>query len=330
MPRQSSPVSYGGQAVIEGVMFGGKHVNVTAVRRKNQEITFYEVPKQTKSWVRNLRKIPFLRGIVSLIDSSAQGTKHLNYSSDAYADDQLSPEERAQQKADEQSKMSLTMILGVAVVGVLSFIVGKILLTLVPVFIEDFLFHSAFESRVLHTLIEGIIKIILLLVYLWAISQTPIIKRLFQYHGAEHKVISAYEAGEELTVENVQKYTRLHYRCGSSFIVLTVIIGVIIYSFVPYHNLWERVYERILLLPVVIGVSFEFLKLTNAMRDIPVLRFLGYPGLWLQLLTTKEPMDDQVEVSIASFKRMMELDEQLEHSSVIESLSSASFDPVKG
>src|SRR5690606_10102685 len=127
-----------------------------------------------------------------------------------------------------------------------------------------------------------LIKILFLLAYLYAISFTPLIKRLFQYHGAEHKVISCYEAGEELTVQNVQRFTRLHYRCGSSFIVLSVIVGVILYSMpiFEWNSLWERIYIRILLLPVVLGVSYEVLRLTNALRDVPVLKVLGYPGLW--------------------------------------------------
>ncbi|MGG0823029.1 DUF1385 domain-containing protein [Paenibacillus turicensis] len=319
---------------MEGVMFGGKHVNVTAVRRKSGEITFLEVPKNDKPWVQKLRKIPLIRGIVSIIDSSAKGSKHLNYSAEAMAEDETTPEEFAKQKEKEDSKLSLTMIVGVAIVGILSFIMGKIIFTLVPAVLEQYLFQHAFQGYVLHTLVEGIIKIFLLLIYLWAISQTPVVKRLFQYHGAEHKVISAYEAGEELTPANVQKYSRLHYRCGSSFIILTVIVGVIIYSLFTWDNVWERMYIRLLLLPVVIGVSFELLRFTNSVRDIPVLRFLGYPGLWLQLLTTKEPNDEQVEVSIASFNRMREVDEMIEKGLVGQrassSLEHSSLDPVKG
>lgn len=331
MSQQQKPANYGGQAVIEGVMFGGKHVNVTAVRRNTGDITFLEVPKQTKPWVKSLQKIPLIRGIVSIVDASAKGSKHLNYSAEALADDETDPEERAKQKEKEESSFSLAMIVGVAVAGVISFIVGKVALTVIPALIEQFLFRGLSVNTFVHTLIEGVIKIILLLSYLWLLSQTPVIKRLFQYHGAEHKVISAFEAGEELTVSNVQKYTRLHYRCGSSFIILSVIVGVIVYSFFQWDSVWERVYLRLLLLPLVIGLSYEVLRMTNAVRDIPVLRFLGYPGLWLQLLTTKEPNDEQVEVSIASFNRMRELDEQLEkgilHASVSES---SGLDPVKG
>ncbi len=330
---QETP-SYGGQAVIEGVMFGGKHINVTAVRRKNQEFTFLEGPKRDKSWVTKLRKIPLLRGLVSIIDASAKGSKHLNYSAESYAEDELEPEDLEKEKSKPKKKdegWSLGMIFGVAVMGILSFLFGKLVFTLVPVFVEDFLFKNVFDNYVLHNLIEGGIKMILLLVYLWAISQTPVIKRLFQYHGAEHKVISAFEAGEELTVQNVQKYSRLHYRCGSSFMMLTIILGVIIYSVVPWDNLWERVIQRIILLPVVIGVSFEVLKGTNAVRDVPGLKYLGYPGLWLQLLTTKEPKDDQVEVSIASFNRMRELDAAIEARGYTEaSVSSGILDPAKG
>ncbi|WP_018751525.1 DUF1385 domain-containing protein [Paenibacillus sanguinis] len=332
MPEQTAPVIYGGQAVIEGVMFGGKHVNVTAVRRKSGEITFLEVPKQDKQWVKKLRKIPLLRGLVSIIDSSAKGSKHLNYSAEAMADDEMEPEERAKQKEKDESGFSLTMLVGVAIAGVISFIVGKLIFTLVPALLEQYLFQYAFSSQTMHTLIEGVIKIVLLLVYLWLMSQTPMIKRLFQYHGAEHKVISAYEAGEELTPANVQKYSRLHYRCGSSFIILTVIVGVIIYSLpiFSWDNVWERMYIRVLLLPLVIGLSYELLRLTNAVREVPVLRFLGYPGLWLQLLTTKEPSDEQVEVSIASFNRMQEMDARLEQAGVAEATVNAAWDPLKG
>lgn len=306
MSNQSNAI-YGGQAVIEGVMFAGKHVHVTAVRRKNQEIAFLEVPKKPNPFLTALKKIPFVRGIVGIIESSAKGTQHLTFSAEAYAEDESSPEETDKPKKE---RWNLTMILGVALVGILSFVVGKIIFTLVPTVLEGLIFGQAFENKILHNLLEGVIKIIFLLAYLWFISQTPLIKRLFQYHGAEHKVISAFEAGSELTVDKVQKFTRLHYRCGSSFIIFTVIVGVIIYSFFQWDTLGERIVQRLILLPVVLGVSYEVLKWTNALRDIPVLKWLGLPGLWLQLLTTKEPNDDQVAVSIASFNRMRELDRQ--------------------
>ncbi|GAA3405505.1 DUF1385 domain-containing protein [Paenibacillus hodogayensis] len=310
MPQNQKAV-YGGQAVMEGVMFAGKTVNVTAVRRKNQEIEFFEVPRKEIAWVNNLKKIPLLRGIVAIIESSAKGAQHLNFSAEKYAEDEGGTETEEPAGKKSGSSGGLTMILGVAVVGVLSFLFGKFVFTLVPAFLEQLLFQKAFENQIGHNLLEGVIKIVLLLGYIYFISLTPLIKRLFQYHGAEHKVISAYEAGKELTVANVQKFNTLHYRCGSSFIVFTVIVGVIVYSFFEYDSLWERLLLRVLLLPLVIGLSYEVLRLTNSVRETPVLRFLGYPGLWLQKLTTKEPDDTQVEVSIASFERMLEIEREL-------------------
>jgi uncharacterized protein YqhQ len=309
MSDQPTAAIYGGQAVIEGVMFAGKHVHVTAVRRKDQQITFYEVPKKPSNFLQKLKKIPFVRGIVGIVESAAKGSQHLTYSAEAYAEDESGPEEAAKPKQKE--RWNLTMVLGVALVGVLSFVVGKLIFTLVPAFVESLIFGQVFQNKILHNLLEGAIKIVFLLCYLWIISQTPLIKRLFQYHGAEHKVISAFEAGSDLTVADVQKHSRLHYRCGSSFIIFTVLVGIVIYSFFTWDTLGERIVQRILLLPVVLGVSYEVLRWTNAMRDIPVLKWLGAPGLWLQLLTTKEPNDDQVAVSIASFNRMRELDRQV-------------------
>lgn len=299
------PVAYGGQAVLEGVMFTGKTVTVTAIRRLDQSIEYFHEEKKQRPILRPLKKTPFLRGVVALIEAAATGSKHLNFSSERY---DVHPEEEDSAKSEEKSGWNLSMILGVAVVGVLSFIFGKLIFTIAPAILADVLFKKWVTHNIWQNLIEGGIKILLLLAYLLAIAQTPMIKRLFQYHGAEHKVINAYEAGDELTVENVQKASTLHYRCGSSYIIFTVIVGVVVYSFFHYDTLWERVFQRIALLPIVIGVSYEALHLTNRWRDTPILRYLGYPGLLLQKLTTKQPDDKQVEIAIASFQKMLELD----------------------
>ncbi|MBP1962114.1 DUF1385 domain-containing protein [Paenibacillus aceris] len=303
---------YGGQAVIEGVMFAGRNVHVTAVRKKDGSLDFLEVPKKDIPWVQTLKKIPFVRGIVGIIESSAKGAQHLNFSAESFAEQEGEKDNAVTQQDEKPGFFSnISMILGVAVVGVISFLFGKFVFTLVPAVIEQFLFQNVFSNQILHNLIEGVIKIILLVGYIYFISLTPMIRRLFQYHGAEHKVISAYEAGVQLTVSNVQKFNTLHYRCGSSFIVFTVLIGVVIYSFLHYDGYVERILQRLVLLPVVIGVSYEVLRFTNSLREVPLLRYLGYPGLWLQLLTTKEPEDSQVEVSIASFNRMREAEKRI-------------------
>jgi uncharacterized protein YqhQ len=304
MSKQNKP-AYGGQAVVEGVMFGGKHHYVTAIRRKNKEIEYYRLPRKSSSMMTSLKKIPFIRGIAAIIEASANGTKHLNFSTDRYDLDPAEDDTLNQPKKESK----LTMILGVAAIGVLSFLFGKFIFTLVPLFLAE-LTRPVFSTDIAQILIEGLFKLILLLVYIYAISFTPLIKRVFQYHGAEHKVINCYENALPLTVENVQKQTRLHYRCGSSFLLFTVIVGVFVYMLVPTEPLYVRVLNRLALIPVVIGISFEVLQFTNKLRDVPVLKWLGYPGLSLQLLTTKEPANDQVEVAIASFNELLRMEKE--------------------
>lgn len=309
MPKNPTPL-YGGQAVVEGVMFGGKKISVSAIRRKDQTIEYLEIPTYENRVIKKLKKIPFLRGIVALIMSAANGSKHLNFSTERY---DIDPNEDEEQLNNENNVSKVTMVLGVAVVGVLSLLFGKALFTALPAFLAEFFFGRLVPNHFFNTLIEGGIKIILLFIYILAIAKAPFIKRLFQYHGAEHKVINAYEAGVELTVDNVKKYSRFHYRCGSSFTIFSVFVGIIVYSLFnefinPYESIMERVLQRLALIPVVIGFAYEVLKLTNSVRDNKYLKWLGYPGIWLQLLTTKEPDESQIEVSILSFNRMRELD----------------------
>ncbi|MFE6167490.1 DUF1385 domain-containing protein [Viridibacillus arvi] len=283
-------------------MMGGKEHTVSAIRRNDDSIEYFYVKKEKKPALQRLKKIPFIRGIVAIIESAANGSKHLQFAGDRY---DVNPGEEVEESAEEGSK--LQMILGVAAIGVLSFLFGKFIFTLIPVFLAQ-LFHTWFPGKVAQILLESGFKLVLLLSYIYFVSLTPLIKRVFQYHGSEHKVINCYENGLPLTVENVQAQSRLHYRCGSSFMLFTVIVGMFIYFLVPTDPFWLRIVDRILLIPVVLGVAFEVLQWTNACRNIPVLRYLGYPGLWLQLLTTKEPKDDQVEVAIASFNKLLEIE----------------------
>ncbi|MGC4376521.1 DUF1385 domain-containing protein [Fictibacillus sp. Mic-4] len=304
MTKDKTP-AYGGQAVVEGVMFAGKHTYVTAIRRNDNTIEFFEVIKKENIWLKRLKKVPIIRGIAAIIEASANGTKHLNFAAERFG---VNPGEEVE-KPRETSKA--TFFLSLAVIGVLSFLFGKFIFTLVPVFLAA-AFKPVISGHIGQNLLEGLFKILFLLSYIYFVSLTPTIKRVFQYHGAEHKVINTFENGLDLTVANVQSQSRLHYRCGSSFILFTVVVGVIIYLFVPTDPLWLRVLYRILLIPVVLGISFEVLQITNKLREMPVLKFLGYPGLWLQLLTTKEPMDDQVEVAILSFQEMLKRDGEYE------------------
>ncbi|HET7627512.1 MAG TPA: DUF1385 domain-containing protein [Bacillales bacterium] len=297
--------AYGGQAVVEGVMFGGKHTTVTAIRRKDDSIEYFEVPKPAGNRLAKWKKIPFVRGIAAIIEASAVGTKHLNFSSERY---DVDPED---DDAIDASPSKLTLILGVAVVGVLSFLFAKFVFVIVPALLAE-AFRPIFPGHIMQNIIEGVFKFALLLGYIYFISLTPLMKRVFQYHGAEHKVINTYENGQALTVDNVKKHSRLHYRCGSSFILFTAIISIMLYFFVPTEPLWQRLLSRVVLIPVVLGIAFEVLQWTNKFRDHPLLKYLGYPGLWLQLLTTKEPDPHQVEVAIASFEEMRRREQALD------------------
>lgn len=296
---------YGGQALVEGVMMGGGKHTVSAIRRNDGSIDYYYAERKQNPMLQKLKKIPFFRGIVAIIESAANGSKHLQFSSDRY--DVNPGDEQALIAQEKEQTNKLQMWLGVAAIGVFSFLFGKFVFTLVPVFIAQ-AFHSVLPGHTAQVLLESFFKLLLLLSYIYLVSLTPLIKRTFQYHGSEHKVINCYENNLPLTVENVQQQSRLHYRCGSSFILFTVFVGMVIYFFVPSDPFWLRIVNRILLIPVVLGVSFEVLQATNACRNIPVLRFLGYPGLWLQLLTTKEPTNEQVEIAIASFTKLREVE----------------------
>ncbi|WP_193363909.1 DUF1385 domain-containing protein [Geobacillus vulcani] len=302
---------YGGQAVVEGVMFAGKTHSVTAIRRHDGTIDYFTLPRRSHPTLAVLKKIPFVRGIVAIMEASANGAKHLQFASEQY---EASSDEK---QATEESRSKFGLILGAAVIGVLSFLFAKTIFTLVPALAADAL-KPFVPGKMGQILLEGAFKLALLLGYIYFISLTPLVRRVFQYHGAEHKVINAFEAGWPLTVEHVQRASRLHYRCGSSFILFTVMISLFLYLFVPTDPLWLRIANRLALIPVVLGVSFEVLQFTNKLRDIPLLSWLGYPGLWLQRLTTKEPDDDQVEVAIASFQRLLDLEAEAERKQAVQ------------
>ncbi|WP_141604275.1 DUF1385 domain-containing protein [Terrilactibacillus laevilacticus] len=290
-------IGYGGQAVIEGVMMGGKYTTVTAVRRQDRTIDFFECQKKNVPFLNKLKKIPVLRGIVAILESSSLGTKHLNFSSEAF-------EQKNEVPRSEEKKKSFGFVLGIAVLGILSFLFAKFVFTLVPAFLASF-FSPIVTHHTGQILLEGFFKITLLLGYIYFVSLTPMMKRVFQYHGAEHKVINAFENNLPLSVENVKNASRLHYRCGSSFILFSAFISVALYFFVPTDPLWLRLLSRIALIPLDLGIAYEILRLTNRVRGIHFLKWLGYPGLWLQLLTTKEPDTDQIEVAIQAFEEML-------------------------
>lgn len=297
---------YGGQAVPEGVMFQSKTHMSTAIRRTNGEIDYFDMPRPDKPLLAKLKKIPLLRGNVAILEASVFGMKHMDFAADRY---DRNPAEDYKIAEEKNSQNTAKVVLSTVIIGILTFLIGKFVLTLVPVFVAE-VFSGMITGKFGQVALETLIKLIILLGYIYMLSLTPMVKRLFQYHGAEHKVINCFEEDKPLTVENVQAQSRLHYRCGSSFILFTVLVGFIVYMFVPVDPLYVRVINRILLIPVVLGLSFEVLQLTNKLREVPVLKYLGLPGLWLQYLTTKQPENDQVEVAIHSFNHLLGSDKK--------------------
>ncbi len=287
----SDKVTYGGQAVIEGVMMRGRHNVAIAVRKPDNDIIVEERP--VNSIVKKLPflKLPFFRGTVMLFESLIIGIQALTFSASQAAEDE----------EEQLSPWEMTLTVGVAVIlGILLFIVT-------PTSAARLLY--SLESVVLINFLEGLLRIGIFLVYVLAISRMKDIQRVFQYHGAEHKVISTYEANEKLTVENARKYSQLHPRCGTSFLLIVMVIMVFIFSFLGKQDLLMRIVSRILLLPVVAGVSYEVLKLSGKYCNSPLMKIIITPGLWLQKLTTREPDDSQLEVAIASLKSVLAREE---------------------
>ena len=277
----------GGQAVIEGVMMKNQKEYSVAVRKPDGEI---EVTKKACHSLRDKSKIanwPIIRGVVTFVESLSTGMKTLNYSASFY-------EEEEEKEKNSEAKESLLM--GLVMMVAILLAVG--IFVVVPFLISEAL-QRPIPSPQLRGLIEGIIRVALFVAYVKLISLMEDIKRVFMYHGAEHKSINCVENGQELTVENVRKQTTVHKRCGTSFLLIVMFVSILFFMFIVVGNLWLRMALRILLIPVIAGLSYEFIRYAGG-HDNKVINVLSKPGLMLQGLTTKEPTDDMIEVAIAS------------------------------
>ena len=297
--------SIGGQAVIEGVMMKGPSKIATAVRKSNGEIVIDE--REVSSFITKykLNKIPILRGIFAFIDSMVTGVRCLMFSADQVdleeGDTSMEPSKFEKWLEDKLGDKIKDIAIYFAVAVALVFSIG--LFMILPTVIAGF-FGMFIKNRIGLNLIEGLIKICIFLLYIWGVSHMSDIKRVFEYHGAEHKTIAAYEAGAELTAENAKKYSRLHPRCGTSFLLIVMVISILMFSLFSWKNVWIRICYRLLLLPVVAGVSYEIIKLAGKRPD-GIVGLLTKPGLWLQKLTTREPDESQLEVAIAAMKAVI-------------------------
>lgn len=288
--------SIGGQAVIEGVMMKGPEDIAIAVRKPDGEITLKK--EKLKSNRKNISKIPIIRGMYAFVDSMVIGVKALSYSAEFFEEEEVVKEKKKPSKLDDFMEKNMIPI---AVLVSIAFSVG--LFILLPTLVVSFL-GNAVKTPLIMNLVEGIVRIIIFLAYIALISRMKDIARVFEYHGAEHKSIFCYENGEELTVENVRKYKRLHPRCGTSFLFIVMIVSILLFSLFKWPNILVRLVTRIALLPIVAGISYEIIKWAGR-SDSKLVCIVSAPGLWLQKITTREPDDSQIEVAIEALKNVL-------------------------
>ena len=280
--RKSRYSGIGGQAVLEGVMMKNKEKYAVAVRKPDGEIEVEVETYQGLAHGSKIKELPFIRGIFNFLDSLLLGTRALNYSASFYEEED-SKETKFDKAMDKMSGGNGEKLLS-GIVTVISVVI---------------------RNRSLMSIIEGVIRIALFLLYVWGISAMKDIRRLYQYHGAEHKCINCIEKGRPLTVHNVMHSSRLHKRCGTSFIFFVMLVSIVLFFFIQVDNVAEKVIFRILLMPVVAGISYEIIRLAGRTDNI-FIKILSAPGMWIQRMTTKEPDESMAEVAIASVEAVFD------------------------
>ena len=298
MPKTKNIYQVGGQAVIEGVMMRSKHFWSLAVRRPDKTIST-KIFKNSSLTVNNkFLGFMFVRGVVNLIESMALGFRALSYSVNESTEEDI-----------QFSKKEMTIAIIIAII----FAVGVFFVA--PTLIGRS-FSNYFPNTIVYNLMEGLVRIGLFLGYILIVSQLKDIKRIFQYHGAEHKTIQAYEQGEAIKLENVKKHTTVHVRCGTSFLLIVMVVAIVIFALLGRPPLLLRILYRVLLIPVVAGISYELIKLAGKFSKYKIVSILFYPGLLLQKVTTREPDDSQIEVAMSSFTRVIEAEDELKKGKV--------------
>ena len=288
------PKAVGGQAVIEGVMMKGAEDIAIAVRKPDGEIVVKK--EKLKSNRKKISKMPIIRGIFTFVDSLVLGVNALLYSAEF-----VDVEEEEKKKPSKLDEFLEKNIIWISVVISVVFSVG--LFILLPTVLVG-VFKAYTSNTLILNGIEGIVRIAIFLGYILAISGMKDIRRVFEYHGAEHKSIFCYEHGEELTVENVRKYGRLHPRCGTSFLFIVMIVSILLFSLFSWSGLLMRLVIRILLIPIVAGISYEIIKWAGK-SESKLSCIVSAPGMWLQKLTTREPDDKQIEVAVEALKNVL-------------------------
>jgi uncharacterized protein YqhQ len=287
---EKKPFNYGGQAVIEGVMIRGRSAVVTAIRRPGGDIAIDSKPVPTIEKSR-ARRIPFVRGVVVLFEALVLGINSLMYSANVAME-------------EEQEEISNKAIWGMIASGVILVVA---VFFIAPLFLTK-LVNSLLPNSLTFALVEGVIRLAIFIAYLKVIGLMPDIKRVFAYHGAEHKTVNAYEAGVTLEPQAIRDYSRAHVRCGTSFLFFVLVVAIIVFSLVGRKVLWLMVLYRIVLIPVIMGVGYEIIYFGARHTGNWLIKIVLAPGLWLQSLTTGEPDDRQLEVAIAAMNKALETD----------------------
>ena len=292
----------GGQAVIEGVMMRAPHSYCVAVRKPSGEIVTEEMPLARMSEKYPIFKYPVFRGVGTLCQAMTLGLKALRFSANASLAEAPAPEAKPQPK--ELSSWALTLNL----VFSLAFFV--FLYKFVPLYLVTRLqnMYPALHGRVAFNVVDGLIRMAIFLTFLYAVSRMKDIRRVFEYHGAEHKVVFNFESGKPVNVENAQRFTTFHPRCGTSFLMVVMVVSMLVYMLIPFDSFAMKLVSRVALLPVIAGVSYELIRFA-AKRRGSFLATLAAPGLWLQRITTKPPSDDQAVVAIHALEHAMALEQ---------------------
>jgi uncharacterized protein YqhQ len=297
----AKPFNYGGQAVIEGVMIRGKEGVAISVRQPNGQLNVVKQPLAS-FYKGRLREVPFVRGIIALLETLVLGTQSLLLSA------QIAAEEEVEEKIP-------TVLLWGAVATSLA--LGVVLFFIVPLFATRYLIDPYIDSVLLSNVFEGLVRIGIFIAYLKAISLVPDIKRVFAYHGAEHKTVNAYEAGVPLNVEAVKNHSTAHPRCGTAFIFIVLVVAIFVFTLVGQPTLWVRILSRIVLIPVIAAISYEIVKFGAARIENPIVRMLLTPGLLLQSITAREPDDGQIEAAISALNSVIEIDKPADSGNAI-------------
>ncbi len=296
--------SVGGQAVMEGVMMRGPKEIAIAVRKPDGNIVVDKKPVQSLAMKYKFLKTPVLRGILAFFESMIVGVKSLMFSAEFF---EVEVEEEEQPSKFDKF---LERVLGdkieevmIYISVIISLFLGVGLFMLLPTVLVGFI-KQLVQNRLIATIAEGVLRIGIFLTYITLVSRMKDIQRVFEYHGAEHKTIFCYENGEELTVENVKKYGRLHPRCGTNFLLIVMVVSILLFSFISWQSIWMRLAIRLLLLPLVAGISYEIIKYAGRSQSV-IARVISIPGMALQKLTTREPDDSQIEVAIEALKNVL-------------------------